>query len=180
MHNNTNMNTSVRKCVQLCICRVKCSPLIKACDICLLVRQATNSGSRVFVSFTHSLSDFLRLAVCSLVSRALAALTSLFLDAVLVVSGLLPRNTWPHGQASFLAWIWLPQLGHAQNKGILVQIPTPLVVDHANNATQGLQCGLVIENRPSLVPRLSPHPAKNKTEGESLISRHNAFALAIK
>ena len=66
---------------------------------------------------------FLRLAVCSSVSRALAALTSLFLDAFQVVSGLFPRNTWSHGQASFLTWIWLPQLGHARNKGILVQIP---------------------------------------------------------
>ena len=37
-----------------------------------------------------------------LVARALAALTSLFLDAFLVVSGLLPWNTWSHGQASFL------------------------------------------------------------------------------
>ena len=55
------------------------------------------------VSLTRFLSDFLRLAVCSSVSRALAAPTSLFLDAFLVVSGLLPRNTlWPHGQASFL------------------------------------------------------------------------------
>jgi len=26
---------------------------------------------------------------------------------------LLPRNTWPHGQANFLTWIWLPQLEHA-------------------------------------------------------------------
>ena len=36
---------------------------------------------------------------------------------------MLPRNTWPHGQASFLTWTWLPQLGHARNKGILIQIP---------------------------------------------------------
>ena len=64
-----------------------------------------SSISRALVSFTCSLSEFLHLAVCSLVSRVLAALTSLFLDAFLVVSGLLPRNTWPHGQASFLTCI---------------------------------------------------------------------------
>ena len=61
--------------------------------------------SRALVFFTRSPSDFLRLAACSSISRALPELTSLFLDAFLVVNGLLPRNAWPHGQASFLTWI---------------------------------------------------------------------------
>ena len=70
--------------------------------------------SRALVPTTCSLLVFLCLAACSSISRALAALTSLFLDAFLVVSHLLPWNTWPHRQASFLTWIWLPQPGHAQ------------------------------------------------------------------
>ena len=56
----------------------------------------------------------------------LAALTSLFLDASLVVSGLLPRNTWPHRQASFLFNIGLATTVRTRLKyweGILVQIP---------------------------------------------------------
>ena len=56
----------------------------------------------------------------------LAALTSLFLDASLVVSGLLPQNTWPHGQASFLLNIDLATTVRTRSKyweGILVQIP---------------------------------------------------------
>ena len=48
--------------------------------------------SKAPVSFTCSLSDFLRLAVCSCCTNIT------FLDVFLVVSGLLQQNTWPMGK----------------------------------------------------------------------------------
>ena len=109
--------------------------------LCLAV---CSSLCRALVSFTSSLSDFLHLAVCSSVSRTVAALTSLFLDAFLVVSGLLSRNTWPHGQASFLTWIWQPQLGHTQNKENYLEFQ----LLYCRSREQCHTSGLCIENRP--------------------------------
>ena len=62
--------------------------------------------SRAPVSFTCSLSDFLRLAVCSCCTN-------------ITFSRCIPSGKWlastehmAYGQARFLTWIWLPQLGH--------------------------------------------------------------------
>ena len=63
--------------------------------------------SRTLVSFTCSLSDFLRLAVCSCCTN-------------ITFSRCIPSGKWlastehmAYRQASFLTSIWLPQLGHA-------------------------------------------------------------------
>ena len=104
---------------------------------------------------TRSLSDFLRLAVRSSVSRALAALTSLFLDAFLVVSVLVPRNTWPHTQASFLTWIWLQQLGHARKKRHFATntLNFNFFSRWLHHCTQGFWCRLCIENWPTWIQK---------------------------